>query len=369
MNTTVDSGKIETAPFPAKGGFAEKWEYLLRYAKLAPSPYQGQPWLSGICDNRLDLFCDPGRTLPRGGHDARGAIINCGAALMNLRLAIQYFGYSAVVQVLPIPSDRYLVARVFLGGALRADLPGQGWSHSTRLIEEPLESNRPMGPEEVLQRVRLCQSDEEERDQAGGYNFEPTCSDERLFQAMAAGRTGGGKWRKQLPAQEALDACFNAVVHTEAWFHVILAAPERAAAAALVAQAEKEQAGDRPMRISTFGLERHQHGAEGRERRGLEVVEGVTQAPVLAVIGTEADTRAAWVEAGQALELVLLNATVAGLAVNFFNEPLEVDHLRTRFNERIKGTGFPQALLGLGYGESEARTPGARLEGALVQRV
>jgi len=79
--------------------------------------------------------------------------------------------------------------------------------------------------------------------------------------------------------------------------------------------------------------------------------------PVLAVLGTDADTPAAWLTAGQALMRVLLQACRQGMSASFLNQPIEVAELRPRLREVIGCPGFPQLLLRMGYGHAVRPTP------------
>jgi hypothetical protein len=68
------------------------------------------------------------------------------------------------------------------------------------------------------------------------------------------------------------------------------------------------------------------------------------------------DTADQWVRAGQALQRVLLIATVHGLAATPMSQPLEIPTLR----ELITDTGtrrWAQVILRVGYGQSAAATP------------
>jgi hypothetical protein len=80
----------------------------------------------------------------------------------------------------------------------------------------------------------------------------------------------------------------------------------------------------------------------------------------MAVLLTYGDSRTDWLRAGQALERVLLTATVDGVEASFRNEPLEMLAYRWRVRDATTGFGHPQMLLRLGYGEpghSAARRP------------
>jgi len=78
---------------------------------------------------------------------------------------------------------------------------------------------------------------------------------------------------------------------------------------------------------------------------------------VLAVLGTDTDTPADWLAAGQALDNLLLRARVEDVWASFLNQPIEVPHLRSQLAEIIGREGFPQLLLRMGFGSEVKPTP------------
>ncbi len=81
------------------------------------------------------------------------------------------------------------------------------------------------------------------------------------------------------------------------------------------------------------------------------------QAPTLAILSTRSDQHIDWIRAGQALERVLLEATVAGISTSFMNQPLEQDDLRWLVRNPLSGFGHSQMILRLGYGPPVPATP------------
>lgn len=73
------------------------------------------------------------------------------------------------------------------------------------------------------------------------------------------------------------------------------------------------------------------------------------ESPVLAVLGTNGDSVADWLSAGQALERILLNAHLNGLQASYLNQPIQVASLRSKLQNLLSVDGFPQILLRLGY--------------------
>jgi hypothetical protein len=96
-----------------------------------------------------------------------------------------------------------------------------------------------------------------------------------------------------------------------------------------------------------------EHGRPHSDR----LVARFEEAPTLAVLTTPRDSRADWVMAGQALERVLLVATIEGLSATFANQPLEQPSLRWLVRDPDEAIGFPQMIMRLGYGQPVPPTP------------
>jgi hypothetical protein len=89
--------------------------------------------------------------------------------------------------------------------------------------------------------------------------------------------------------------------------------------------------------------------------------------PVLALLSTSDDTPASWLNAGQALQRVLLTATAEGLSASFLNQPIEVAALRPQLANLAGITGKPQLLLRFGYGAAVEPTPRRDMADVLMQ--
>ncbi len=72
--------------------------------------------------------------------------------------------------------------------------------------------------------------------------------------------------------------------------------------------------------------------------------------PVLAVLSTHGDSVEDWVDAGQALEHVLLRATAEGLACSLNSGPMEVSSLRWLARDPTGPLAVPQMVIRVGYG-------------------
>lgn len=118
---SLEAWEVDEGDFPANGSDEEKLTFLLRYAILAPSSYNSQPWRFNVSGDVIDLFADRSRWLKVADADQRELYLSLGSALENLRISADHFGYNCNITYFPGPQD--LVARVVLQPRVR-DLSG-----------------------------------------------------------------------------------------------------------------------------------------------------------------------------------------------------------------------------------------------------
>ena len=82
----------------------EKLEALIEIAGLAPSSHNTQPWLFKIFGSRIELLPNPERQLKQSDSENRQFFLSIGAALANLKLASQAFGFSFQEELSPLIS-------------------------------------------------------------------------------------------------------------------------------------------------------------------------------------------------------------------------------------------------------------------------
>src|SRR5687768_9682674 len=114
MKTNTASTPPNMDDFPAEANADEQLQFLLRYAVLAPSSHNTQPWLFRIQGHELDLIADVNRSLPVVDPMNRELIMSCGAALNHLHIAARYFGFSSKIESFPEPGFPDLLARFSL---------------------------------------------------------------------------------------------------------------------------------------------------------------------------------------------------------------------------------------------------------------
>lgn len=111
---------------------------------------------------------------------------------------------------------------------------------------------------------------------------------------------------------------------------------------------------ERPSRRCWLQMATNEAMAVGHAARPMADFE---REPQLAVLVTRYDGASDWLRAGQAMELVLLEATANGLATSLLDEVVEHAGLRWQINDHIGPWLFPQALIRFGYGPPASSRP------------
>lgn len=99
--------------FPHAGTGRAKLTFLLRYAILAPSSHNTQPWKFKItAENAIEIYADESRRLKIADADKREMFVSIGCALENLLIAAEHFGYDTEVEYFPRENDEEFAARI-----------------------------------------------------------------------------------------------------------------------------------------------------------------------------------------------------------------------------------------------------------------
>ncbi len=341
---SLDPWNISPLDYPSSAPLNEQLAFLVRYAILAPSSHNTQPWMFRIVDGGVDIFADTQRMLYVIDAKGRQLIMSCGAALFNLRTAIRRFGYRDHVDILLDPE----------------------------LLEVRPQGDRPI----LLARV------------TPGDKIAPDDMVRNLFDAIPHRHTNRKPFQLRPVSHQIATDLAAAAAEEGAWL-VRLDPQAKRAAAALIAAADKVQYHDRdfrrelsdwlspprsqradgipsdvkgdsalmyePMVVRTFDLGKRVAASE------KDLAEG---SPMLAVLGTADDSVRSWISTGQALQHLLLCARTHGLSASFLNQVVEVPEYREKLRVPDKD-GVPQLILRFGYGPEAEPTPRRALEEVL----
>jgi nitroreductase len=304
---------------------------LIRTAQMAPSVHNTQPWVFWIlADDRLELRArvsgraEPGllgadQRLHVADPLSRELAISCGAALLNLRLAFRVMGHDVAVWLIPdADNDSSLLASVEIV---------TGRTHRPSVKEQKLYAAIPLR--------------HTNRSPFTGMAIPPTVQAAMKRAAFLEegwlrilDRTQAGKWMGAAAGADAkLEKDPGYVAELKRWTRD--RDPGSGVPAAAIGARGKR--GDAPVR---------DYGLGGVEEERFE------RRPQLLTLSTDGDQPVDWLRAGQALQRVLLTATVHGVSASFLTQPMELsDHegQPRRWPWHWPFAEIPQMVLRVGY--------------------
>jgi len=299
---------------------------IVEAAAAAPSIHNTQPWRFRIAGRDLiEVYADVDRMLWIADPKGRALHLSCGAALLNLRLALRASGYRPLVWPLPDPDGSpTLMASVQLADGRRPTTAERqmfaaiGIRHSSR---QPF-SDRPV-PDAVLVAM--------EQDAA---------AEGTLLRTLAARDVA-----VVLALVEAADRELTSDREHNSELAAWICAPA-SAGLGIPASALGPRPDRQPAPVREFG----RHPAAEQPPATFELQ------PKLAVLATARDDPADWLRAGQALQRALLTATTYGLATSMLYQPMELHDMRGRPGW-WPWPEYPQLIVRYGYGPHATATP------------
>jgi hypothetical protein len=330
----------EAELFPAGGPRVEQLFFLLRYAVLAPSTHNTQPWKFAVTPEGISVFADYTRRMPVVDPGNRELLMSVGAAIMNLRVAMAHFGIPCGVHLnLTGASDQPIAVLTAEGEApdhaLASLFPAITRRHTNR------------GPF-LLSRIPASVLRLFDEAVTGAYRVALTMSvDGRKNDDVAA-----------------LIAAADQILYADAAYRKDLAEWVRPnwsdrtdgmSAAAVGLHGLAATLGPWTTRVLDTGRLR-----SARDRNLC------LEAPGLLVLSGDDDVPS-WLETGELLERLLLTATGASLHHSYFNMPVQVPDQRLRLKHVLGTPGLPQLLLRIGFSLDEpVVTPRRPLDDMLI---
>jgi hypothetical protein len=331
------SWDIDANAFPEQGSDADKLKFFVRYAILAPSNHNTQPWLFDLYDEHVDVVADRTRSLPTTDPFDRELVISCGAALAFLQASATGFGCELAVRRFPDAENSDLLARVSLKQ-----------KHGVGVGRNP----------------KILNAIHERHTNRNVFDSRPLSARQRNILDFTMRQSGAQtSWiddpteRQQL-ARMIMNA--DKIQFENAAFLRELAAwirpPQTSARDGIPANAvgiSGFASYVAPLVVRTFDL------GEGKAARDQELIQG---SPSIVVVSTPFDQEQDWLRCGEALGFALLDAEQLGLKASYLNQPCEVSELRFPLSLFYNIKGHPQLILRFGYAALVPPSPRRQLE-------
>ncbi|MEU5523392.1 nitroreductase family protein [Streptomyces sp. NPDC047860] len=296
-------------------------ETLLAAAVAAPSIHNTQPWRFGfdLGTRAVTVHADRSRSLPLADPVGRALHLSAGSAVFNLRVAAAHLGWEPVAHLLPDPREPDLLATVQLT-VPAATAPDYRTLYAA--VARRHSSRMPFSGRPVPERVVADMADAARTE--GAHLYVPdVLQTRRLLRVTSAAERRNTTDRER-------------TAESRAWI-----APPGSSSYGIPYTTSRpiDAAGRMPMRDFTG-----RPPVPGRPRLRFE------RHAQVALLWTVGDRPRDWLQAGQALERVLLVATAHGVRTSLLHQAMEWPDLREAMRVPAAKLCRPQMLIRFGYG-------------------
>ncbi|MBM9498683.1 hypothetical protein JWG44_00245 [Leptospira sp. 201903071] len=334
--------RIRTRSFIDISGIDGKMLDIVRYATLAPSGHNSQPWKFSIKENTIRIFPDFTRRLQVVDPDDRELYISLGCALENLLIASEQAGYIPKVEYFPAEEEN---------GCIRITLGSKGISNKN---------------ETLFQAIPLRQSTRNEYD-GKALSVSELKKLESISKAeMIETRIFTDK--KQIePLIEYVKEGDQIQISDPAFYRELKDWIR-------FSESEAIEKGDGLATICTgnpsvprwFGQFLMDAIVSGKSQGNLDEKLIRSSAGIL-VFTSQQNDREAWIEVGRAFERWTLLATSLNVKSAFMNQPAEIPKLRAQLGEHLNlGKAHPQLIVRFGYSRPMPYSPRRSLEQVIL---
>lgn len=305
----------------------EQLRFLIRYAILAPSGHNAQPWRFAIDDDGIQIYADFDRRVPVADPNDRELLLSVGACIANLRIAAAHFGFKTTVAYTTGADDTQPVAVVVLRETCN---PDKSLARLFPAITARRTNRRPFEERTIDETAlgQLCDFIDERSDTLRfivphdrRQTAELIAKADRILMSRDAFRDELAEWMRPNESQ----------------------ADDGMAGDAFGIPGPVSALGPWMVRRFDLGPAQATHDKELAENAaGLIVV-------------TAEDDRVSLLRGGEMLEQLLLLLTQLRISYSFLNQPIEVDELRSELWSMVRSPRPPQLLLRIGYARVPAR--------------
>ncbi len=331
---------VSESDYPADGPMEERLKFLLRYAILAPSGPNSQPWKFAIHGGGISVFADLNRALPFVDPSNRTLFMSVGCAIANLAVAGAHFGFDSGVSYFPEGQESDLVAKVRLSPVGRKTVDGQDdlfsqiqRRHTTKDRYENAKIE-PLILKEIERSINLpglylsYLADEDAKDKIADL----VSRAHQIQLAKKEFRRNLGEWLRS-----------NWTTEPDGMPLYTFGVPDVVSLG--FPAAFKEFDLSRPVIYRDSGL--------------------IHDCSTLAVLTSDQDDKLTWTMCGFALENLLLRATSHDIRASFFSQPIGVPILREELMMLVN-RGHPQLIFSLGTAKPMHPSPRRPLEDVII---
>jgi hypothetical protein len=325
-------------PFRNEATLSGQMRELIRYATLAPSGHNTQPWKFAVHGNTIQILPDYTRRLPAVDPQDRELWISMGCALENLVIAADAAGYGTEVMY-PTPEADSLTLHLSRSSAQSPVLLMEAIPH--RQNNRSLYDGRSVSLTEI-KKMEAIKSDAGISTQI----FTDNTHKEAIIEYIKEGdrrQFGDPAFVNELVSWMRFNK--PEALHSRDGLYTLCTGNPTV----------PRWLGKQFLTAASAGQQADTSAKKARSSSGL------------IVIAAAMDDKRHWIEAGRLYERLVLTLTASGIQVAFLNQPVEVPALRSQFQSYLQlGTAQPQLLLRFGYADPLPHSLRRPLEEVLV---
>lgn len=338
MEDKLDVWNLKEEDYPVDGKPEERLKFLLRYAILAPSGPNSQPWKLRLEGETISVLADFKRALPHVDPDNRTLYMSNGCLITNLLVAAEHFGFGYDIKYLPDGADEERIALIrFQEDGKAKRFPDLFEMITRRHTNRMPYEARAIEPEKLGILKRDAKEPGFRLDILTDENGKITMSN--LLARAHKIQLGNKAFRKELaswirannsPEKDGLPGYSFGYTDFESYFGQFI--------------------------FGTFDMS----GSRARVETAY-----MRASPAVGVLFTEAEDKLNWIMAGIVLEKIFLAATKMDIRFDLFSQPVAIPELRKEMAEAVNAR-YPQILIRMGYAKSARHTPRRPVEEVLV---
>jgi nitroreductase len=327
----ADPWSFSEADYPDRGPREEQLRFALRYALLAPSNRNSQPWRFGVHADQISIHADLSHWQRVSDPLRHELHVSIGCALENLLIALDHFGFGHVVTRSPGALDGTIAVQV-------------------AILDRPTPA--PFRPPTLFAAVRARHTDH------GGYRA-------RAVPVAAQRRFARCRDGEDLSLLLTDNPGIRSAAHRLMLRGEALGLSSRAYRDEL---AESIGAGDFGgpwlLTVAQQLAVTHLGSRLADVRGGANALRG---SPLFGVIGGPNASNEMYIRAGELLERLYLVAGLQGLSLQPISQLVEVPNVKAQFAKLFRAAGVPLVAFRAGYGRRPGRpTPRRSLAEALL---
>ena len=330
--------EVKETEFPAEGSTENQLEFLLRYAILAPSGPNSQPWKFSINTSTISVYADLNRALPFVDPSNRTLYMSVGCAIANLLTAGEHFGFRYDLDFFPFGQINNCVSKVKFKRKAETvvdDLFQQITRRFTvkdKYIAKYIEERILQDLKDFIDIPGFYLHFMTDRASKSGISNLVTKA-HRIQLANKDFRRNLGEWLRN-----------NWTNHPDGMPLYTFGVPDAVSLGF-------------PIAFRKFDL------SKAIIYRDLGLIQGCAG---LGILSSIKDDKLAWLRCGILLENLFLKATSYDIRLSFFSQPIGNTGLRDDLMSMIN-KGYPQLLFGFGYSDQTRHTPRRLVEDVLIR--